>query len=130
VGFAHHKNTARIFWTSPTLHRKKSKLSDYIQVITTTATHDEAEIIARALVEEHLAACTQIIGPITSIYRWEGQIETSQEYQCWAKSRRSLYERLEAAIRRLHPYQVPEILAVPIVAGSETYLKWLDDEVS
>jgi periplasmic divalent cation tolerance protein len=105
-------------------------MSDYIQVITTTATHDEAEIIARALVEERLAACTQIIGPITSIYRWEGQIETSQEYQCWAKSRRSLYERLEAAIRRLHPYQVPEILAVPIVAGSETYLKWLDGEVS
>ena len=104
-------------------------MTDYIQVITTTATHDEAEIIGRALVEEHLAACTQIIGPITSIYRWEGQIETSQEYQCWAKSRRELFERIEAAIRRLHPYQVPEILAIPIAAGSESYLKWLEGEV-
>jgi periplasmic divalent cation tolerance protein len=104
-------------------------MSDYIQVITTTATHDEAEIIGRALVEERLAACTQIIGPITSIYRWEGQIETSQEYQCWAKSRRDLFERIEVAIRRLHPYQVPEILAIPIAAGSQSYLKWLDEQV-
>jgi periplasmic divalent cation tolerance protein len=104
-------------------------MSDCIQVITTTATHDEAEMIARALVEERLAACTQIVGPITSIYRWEGKIETSQEYQCWAKSRRSLYSRIETAILRLHPYQVPEILALPIIAGSETYLKWLDNEV-
>ncbi len=104
-------------------------MNDYIQVITTTATHDEAEIIGRALVEQHLAACSQIIGPITSIYRWEGQIETSQEYQCWAKSRRELFERIEAAIRRLHPYQVPEILAVPIATGSESYLQWLEGEV-
>jgi periplasmic divalent cation tolerance protein len=104
-------------------------MTDYIQVITTTATHDEAEIIGRALVEEHLAACSQILGPITSIYRWEGQIETSQEYQCWAKSRRELYGQIEAAIRRLHPYKVPEILAIPIAAGSESYLKWLEGEV-
>lgn len=104
-------------------------MNDYIQVITTTATHDEAEIIGRALVEERLAACTQILGPIKSIYRWEGQIETSEEYQCWAKSRRELFEQIEATIRRLHPYQVPEILAVPIAAGSESYLKWLDEEV-
>jgi periplasmic divalent cation tolerance protein len=104
-------------------------MPDYIQVITTTATHDEAEIIARDLVDNHLAACTQIVGPITSIYRWEGKIETSQEYQCWAKSRRELFERIESAIRRLHPYQMPEIIAVPIAAGSESYLKWLDGEV-
>jgi periplasmic divalent cation tolerance protein len=104
-------------------------MSDYIQVVTTTATHDEAEIIARALVDERLAACTQIVGPVTSIYRWEGKIETSQEWQCWAKSRRELFEQIEAAIRRLHPYQVPEILALPIEAGSEKYLQWLDGEV-
>ncbi len=104
-------------------------MTDYIQVITTTATHDEAEIIGRALVEERLAACTQILGPIMSIYRWEGQIETSEEYQCWAKSRNGLYPQIEAAIRRLHPYQVPEIVAIPVVAGSESYLKWLDGEV-
>ena len=104
-------------------------MTDYIQVITTTATHDEAEIIARALVEERLAACTQIVGPITSIYRWEGQIETSQEYQCWAKSRVELFAQIEAAIHRLHPYQVPEILAIPVLEGSDDYLKWLEGEV-
>lgn len=105
-------------------------MTDYIQVITTTATHDEAEIIARALVEERLAACTQIVGPITSIYRWKDQIETSQEYQCWAKSRRELFPKMEATIRRLHPYEVPEILAVPVEVGSESYLKWLDSETT
>jgi uncharacterized protein involved in tolerance to divalent cations len=85
--------------------------------------------VARALVEERLAACVQILGPITSTYRWKGAIETSEEWQCWAKTRRDLYEKIEQAIRRLHSYEVPEIIAVPILAGSESYLKWLDEEL-
>jgi periplasmic divalent cation tolerance protein len=104
-------------------------MPDYIQVTTTTATRDEAEIIARALVEERLAACAQLVGPITSIYRWEGKIEISEEWKCMAKSRAELFEPIAAAIRRLHPYQVPEIVAVPLAAGSESYLRWLDGEV-
>ena len=103
-------------------------MPDYIQVVTTTASRDEAERIARSLVEERLAACVQIVGPITSTYRWQGKIETSEEWQCWAKSRGELYAQIEQAIRRLHPYEVPEILAVPVVAGSEGYLKWLREE--
>lgn len=101
---------------------------EHIHVVTTAASADEARRIATELVEERLAACVQIIGPIESIYRWQGKVETATEWQCWIKTRRQHYDSLEAAIRRLHSYEVPEILAVPIVAGSEAYLKWLSDQ--
>ncbi len=103
-------------------------MTDYIQVVTTTERREDAEQIARALVGERLAACAQVTGPITSTYRWQGKIETAQEWQCWAKSRRDLYDRVEQTIRRLHPYEVPEILAMPIAAGSGEYLAWLNAE--
>jgi periplasmic divalent cation tolerance protein len=101
---------------------------DCVQVITTVASAEEARRIAAALVEERLAACVQIVGPIESIYRWQGKVETATEWQCWIKTRRQHYDRVEAAVRRLHSYQLPEILAMPIIAGSEAYLKWLSDE--
>ena len=97
---------------------------------TTTALREEAERIARELVEARLAACVQIVGPITSTYRWQGRIETGEEWQCWAKTRGELFARVEEAIRRIHPYEVPEILAVPVVAGSASYLAWLDAETA
>ena len=103
-------------------------MTDYIQVVTTTERREDAERIARTLVEARLAACVQVTGPITSTYRWHGQIETAQEWQCWAKSRRGLYDQIEQTILRLHPYEVPEILAMPIVAGSADYLAWLEGE--
>ena len=103
-------------------------MTDFIQVLTTTESRDDAETIGRALVEERLAACVQIVGPITSIYRWQGKINTAQEWQCWAKTRRDLYDRIEETIRRLHPYQLPEILAIAVTAGSADYLAWLADE--
>jgi periplasmic divalent cation tolerance protein len=81
------------------------------------------------LVEARLAACVQVAGPITSTYRWQGKIETAQEWQCWAKSRREFYDEIQQAIRRLHPYEVPEILALPVLAGSVDYLAWLEGEV-
>ena len=99
-------------------------------MITTTDKREDAQTIAQALVERRLAACVQIVGPITSVYRWQGKIETAQEWQCLVKSRRALYLPIERTIRELHPYQVPEILALPIVAGSEAYLNWIDQEVS
>jgi periplasmic divalent cation tolerance protein len=104
-------------------------MTDYIQVVTTTEHREDAERIARALVEQRLAACVQVTGPIASTYRWRGQIETAGEWQCWAKSRRDLYDEIEQAIRGLHPYEVPEILAMPILAGSGEYLAWLESEV-
>jgi periplasmic divalent cation tolerance protein len=100
----------------------------YIQVLTTTASAEEARRIGGTLVEEHLAACVQIVGPIESIYRWQGEVEQASEWQCWIKTRRQQFEAVEAAICRLHSYEVPEILALPIVAGSEAYLRWLADE--
>ena len=103
-------------------------MAEYVQVITTTEKKEDAERIARALVEARLAACVQVLGPITSTYRWKGAIETAQEWQCVAKSRAELFDRIDEAIRGVHPYDVPEILAVPIAAGSRAYLEWLDGE--
>jgi periplasmic divalent cation tolerance protein len=100
-----------------------------IQVVTTTDSQDVAQAIARTLVEDRLAACVQIVGPVTSIYRWQCKIETAQEWQCWAKTRRELYIRVEETIRRLHPYEVPEILALEVSACSADYLAWLDKEL-
>lgn len=105
-------------------------MTDAIQVLTTTPAKADAEKIARALLDQRLAGCVQIGGPITSCYRWEGKLETSEEWLCTIKTGRNLYDRVEAAIRELHPYQTPEILAVPVVAGSQNYLKWLVEQTS
>jgi len=103
-------------------------MSQYIQVVTTTDKEEDARRIAHLLVERRLAACVQVLGPITSTYRWQGAIETAQEWQCWAKTRRDLFDEVETAIRGTHPYEVPEILAVPIVAAGRSYLAWLEAE--
>jgi periplasmic divalent cation tolerance protein len=104
-------------------------MTGFIQVFTTVERQEDAERIARALVEGRLAACVQVLGPVTSIYRWQGAIETGREWLCLIKSRAGLYPQIEEAIRGIHPYQVPEILAVPVAAGSPSYLEWLDREV-
>lgn len=104
-------------------------MGEYLQVMTTTAAQTDAQRIARALVEQRLAACVQVIGPMISTYRWQGQIEEAQEYLCLIKTRADRFEQVEAAIRAAHPYEVPEILAVPVAAGSADYLRWLDGEI-
>jgi periplasmic divalent cation tolerance protein len=103
-------------------------MPEYIQVTTTVASREEAERIAAALVASRLAACVQIIGPIRSTYHWKEKIETADEWQCTAKSRREAFDRLEAAIRRLHSYETPEIIATPIVALAADYAAWLEAE--
>jgi periplasmic divalent cation tolerance protein len=102
---------------------------NFVQVITTTASKDEAERIARTLLEKRLAACVQIIGPIESLYWWQGKVNKSEEWMCIAKSELSLFPKIEGTIKALHSYEVPEILALPVVAGSERYLQWLDEQV-
>jgi len=104
-------------------------MTAYIQVTTATETKTDAQAIADALVEKRLAACVQIIGPITSTYRWQGEIERAEEWLCVIKSRRELYDDLEAAILEIHPYDVPEILITPVTGGSESYLEWLNGEL-
>lgn len=105
------------------------EVESYIQVVTTTDKKEDAEKIAFSLVEKKIAACVQIVGPITSIYRWKGNIETAEEWQCVIKSRKNLYDEIEKAIKSVHSYEVPEIMAVPIVAGSGDYLEWLRGEL-
>jgi len=104
-------------------------MNEYIQVATTVATEEEAGAIAKLLVEQRLAACVQVLGPMTSHYRWQGKMETAREYLCLAKSRAALYPAIEAAIKTAHSYEVPEIIAMPIIGGSKGYLAWLAEEV-
>ena len=104
-------------------------MAEHIQVLTTTGSRADAQAIADALVEQRLAGCVQVVGPITSTYRWQGKVETAEEWLCLAKSRRDLYEAVERAIRAVHPYEEPEILAVPVTAGSASYLRWLDENL-
>jgi len=101
----------------------------FIIVTTTTDKKEEAEKIAGLLVESQLAACVQITGPVTSKYRWKGRMDTAQEWQCIIKSRADFFDRIAAAIKAVHSYETPEILAVPIVAGSREYLDWMDEEL-
>jgi periplasmic divalent cation tolerance protein len=104
-------------------------MAEYLQVTTTTASEEEAERIGAALVERRLAACVQVVGPIASHYRWQGAVERSTEWMCVAKTSAERYPELEAAIRELHSYDEPEIIASPIVAGNASYLEWLGRNV-
>jgi len=101
----------------------------YVQVTTSASSQAEAQQIGHALVEQRLAACVQIAGPVQSVYRWQGQIEQAEEWLCLAKSEHRLFAAIETAVRQLHPYDCPEVIATPIVNGSETYLNWLSDQV-
>jgi periplasmic divalent cation tolerance protein len=105
----------------------REKMKSYIQITTTTETKEEAQKIANYLVEQKLAACVQITGPITSVYRWKGKVENTQEWLCMIKTREELFSKAETAIKKMHSYETPEIVAVPIVKGSKEYLIWLDD---
>lgn len=100
-------------------------MHDFIQVTTTVPSKEEADNIARSLLERRLAACVQVAGPVESHYRWKGNLERSAEWLCLIKTRRANYAAVEAAILASHPYEVPEIIACPIETGSEPYLAWL-----
>ena len=104
-------------------------MTDAIQIVTTTGSSEEADRIAQTLVDRRLAACVQTSGPITSTYRWQGKVERGQEWLCTIKTRSSHYAAVETAIREVHSYDEPEILAVPIAAGSKGYLEWLAGEL-
>ncbi len=101
-----------------------------IVVLVTCGSAKEARKIARAVVEQRLAACANIVtSPVHSIYRWRGKVESAKEFLLIIKSTQSRFAKLEAAIKRLHSYDVPEIIALPIVRGAATYLNWISDSV-
>lgn len=97
-------------------------------VVTTIDSAEEAEILARGVVDARLAACVQIVGPIRSIYRWEGDVQSEQEWQCWVKTSTDRLDALTEHIKKNHNYDVPEVVALPIVGGSTDYLSWVTDE--
>lgn len=102
---------------------------EFAQVLTTAGSREEAGRIARALVEERLAACAQVVGPIQSTYRWEGAVEEAEEYLVLVKTLSALSQQVVAAIRRNHSYQTPEILCTPILDGDRDYLSWVRESV-
>lgn len=106
-----------------------SEMPRYIQVMTTAGTEEEAERIGAELLERRLAACVQTVGPILSSYRWRGALERASEWQLLVKTEAALYQQVEAAISAVHSYEEPEILAIPILAGSSGYLSWISENV-
>jgi len=103
---------------------------DAIFVLTQMPDHAAAHALALALLERRLAACVSIGAPVESLYHWRGKIETGREVPLTIKTRRTLYAEVEAAVRAGHPYELPEIVAVPIVRGFERYLDWITAETA
>lgn len=91
---------------------------------------EDASRIARVLVDEGLCACANVVGPVRSIYRWQGAIHDDAEVLLLIKTRGELFDRLAARVRELHSYDVPEVIALPIAAGSEPYLRWIDESTA
>src|SRR4029078_11653124 len=101
-------------------------MTDKLIVFTTCGGREDAEKIAQAVVMERLAACVNVLPGVRSCYEWEGKMEWSEELLLLMKTTSERYEKLEARVRELHAYEVPEIVAVPVAAGLEKYLGWVD----
>jgi periplasmic divalent cation tolerance protein len=104
-------------------------MTDKIVVLSSCGSAEEAEGLARRLVEERLAACVNVIGGAKSFYRWKGAIENAQEFLLVIKTSRGNFERLRTVLETAHSYELPEVLALPIVTGSPAYLDWLEGEL-
>ncbi|WP_431044587.1 divalent-cation tolerance protein CutA [Streptomyces sp. P1-3] len=104
--------------------------TDFLTVLTTTDTPEKAEALARGAVESRVAACAQISQPVTSVYRWQGVVETESEWQVLFKTTAARYEELEAHIREAHDYDNPEIIATPVTHGSDAYLGWVVEQTT
>jgi|RhiMethySRZTD1v2_1073278.scaffolds.fasta_scaffold498225_2 periplasmic divalent cation tolerance protein len=104
-------------------------LSGRVVALSTVGSAEEADRLARALVERRLAACVNVVPGVVSHYRWQGELQRDDERLLVIKTRAERIEALRDALRELHPYELPELVAFEITAGSEAYLKWLDDSV-
>ena len=102
-------------------------MSEHLVVFTTLPDAGQAETLAQALVEQNLAACVNILPPVTSVYRWQGELQQDREQLLLIKTRAARYDALMTAIKAQHPYELPEIIALPITAGLPAYLNWIDD---
>jgi periplasmic divalent cation tolerance protein len=104
-------------------------MTDFVQVTTTTGGRHDAEQIASELISRRLAACAQVTGPIASTFRWQGKVENAEEWMCTAKTSRQQLAAIQKLLDDIHPYEVPELIATPIVDGSAAYLKWLGEQL-
>jgi periplasmic divalent cation tolerance protein len=104
-------------------------MTDKRIVLTTAGSKAEAQKIARALVERRLAACVNVVGPIESVYRWKGAVETAGEFLCIVKTTATAVGQVTAAIKEQHSYQLPEVVVIPIEEGSGDYLRWIGENV-
>ncbi len=102
-------------------------MTDARIVLTTTGSKAEAQKIARELVERRLAACVNIVGPVESVYRWKGALESAEELLCIVKTTASAVAKVKAAIKELHSYELPECVVLPIEDGSSEYLGWISE---
>ena len=103
-------------------------MEDFIIILVTTSSEEEGRKIAQALIEKRFAACVNLIKDIESIYRWKGKISDEKEILMMIKTRKKLYRSVEEEVKKLHSYEVPEIIALPISSGSKDYLYWMDSE--
>jgi periplasmic divalent cation tolerance protein len=101
----------------------------FIQILTAVEKKEDAENIARSLVKRRLAACVQILGPISSTFLWEEKMEKTKEWLCLIKSKRNLYSKVESTIMKMRPYKIPETMAVPVMIASRSYLEWINSAV-
>ncbi|RCG27839.1 divalent-cation tolerance protein CutA [Sphaerisporangium album] len=105
-------------------------MPEYVQVQVAVDGRATAAALARSVVSAGLAACAQAVGPMTSVYRWKGEIETAEEFLLLVKTTRERSGELIEHIRREHPYETPEIIALPVVGGLGAYLRWIDEETA
>jgi len=105
--------------------RSRATANRAIVVLVMTSSEEQATLIARALVTERLAACVNLVALVQSIYRWRGKIEDQRESMLVIKTRASLFRQVERRVRELHSYEVPEVIAIRVAAGSRPYLDWL-----
>lgn len=103
-------------------------MKDFIIILVTASSEEEAKKIAQVLVEKRLAACVNLIKDIRSIFRWKGKLSDENEILLIIKTRKKLYKNVEEEVKSLHSYEVPEIIALPIISGSKDYLYWVDSE--
>lgn len=103
---------------------------EYVIVLTTVPADADGRALGRTLVEERLAACVNLLPPMESVFRWEGQVEEEREQQLVMKTSQARVAALWERLRELHPYEVPEFLVVPVLDGSDAYLRWVGDSTS
>ncbi len=103
---------------------------EYTLIMVTASSREEAEKIATTLLERKLIACANILGPVSSRFWWQGKIDSAEEYIIFMKTKRELFDQVADNVKQLHSYEVPEIIALPIVEGAKPYLEWINSSLA